>query len=800
MSTRFLTAPHRPLLVLLTAFIPAAYAFYPTGFFDPSSGQLTFVKWPLSIIDVNNDGDVSGPNDGIEYNFEVGNGGDGFTDTEASRVFDGLEEWERISTAYMAFRRGQDIADPVELTQGLDTIDAFNVVALLSEAEIADGAEDVTEGSLGITLTAFTTEDTFITVGNSTFPVNGGEFIDVDIVIAERARDLENEVGDGLFKSAGVILGGLSFGLGWSPLTNFDEDASEAEGVPIEERVVAIRNFDGTISTRGTTSSMFNGVYFYQDGGDLVLSGQDVALDDIAGITFLYPRSDLDLFFEIVQRARTQTRENFASRPLNGTWIRAWGDGDNRAGTSRVPMFDTLSGLYYDLTSPSFAGHFRLKGLFKQLETVNEQVFSASYTVTSSEFLPLVFGDDERIIYDTTHTTSAVGITFDTLFPSEVFDENGNLFGLENINNGTPLVFDLLTRKIVSRDSGKTLDVILAAGRPMFGDQDETCPLNVVIGPVEDGTAAIASLRTFRDNTLLGSPLGVATTDVFYRISPAVTGFLTGSALRLHLAQNVFQLVQWVVTNAEFLLAGVGFMLIAAVAKRQRLGRVMSVLFAIALFVSVSASAQMLPYEISDLLAMSDDVIVGTVTNVESRWVENNTRIVTNTEIEVSDAVKGTHNRNSKVHLHSPTGQVGAVVRRSLQLPSFEVGERVLVFLKSGPKGYTVVGGIAGKYRVVCDSKTSKEYVVPTSMPGHQRLEREIEKMRSGSVEMGSPATASRKPLPVNFEKRVYVALDEFKDYLREVDQAQVSTSINGEPIEIPAKALFPRLGQAPKS
>lgn len=115
-------------------------------------------------------------------------------------------------------------------------------------------------------------------------------------------------------------------------------------------------------------------------------------------------------------------------------------------------------------------------------------------------------------------------IEFDTLFPAEVFRESGNLLGLGNIEQGTPLVFDVLSRKIVSETSGKTLDVILATGRPMFGEQDQTCPLLVREqdclfdggggdggdggdggkGGRRRGAKKLAALRAFRDDTLLG--------------------------------------------------------------------------------------------------------------------------------------------------------------------------------------------------------------------------------------------------------------------------------------------------------
>ncbi|HRK35929.1 MAG TPA: hypothetical protein PLJ47_15140, partial [Candidatus Hydrogenedentes bacterium] len=794
MRTRFHVTPRLVVaFALMMAVLPGAWAFYPLGYFDPlMPGQLVYVKWPLSVLDVDNNGDVSGEGDGVEFNFEVGNevATDGFDETEAVKMLSGMEEWELVSTAFMAFRRGQNVTDKVELTDDLALIDAFNMVSFLSAAEVAGGETDVTAGSLGVTLAAYSFEDTFITIGNSTIPINGGEFLDVDIVLSGAAREFEAEAGGGLFKSGGVILGGLALGLNWSPLSNFDEDASILAGTNVENRVVALRNFDGTIGERGVTSSMLNDVYFYDEGGgSLTLSGQDLAPDDISGLTFLYPRADVDIFFEVSQRARTQTREGLPSTAINGTWVRAWCDADNNSGTGRVPMFDTLSGLYEDLTNPSFAGHFRVKGLFKQLETTNETTFQATYAMTSSEFLPVVFGGDLRSTYDSTHGASAFGISFDTLFPSEVFNETGNLFGLSAVNQGTPLVFDLLTRKIVSQTSGKTLDIILATGRPMFGDQDQTCPLNVIVTPIDGGDTALASIRSMRDNVLLQTAVGAAIADLYYRLAPGAAKSLLDNATALAFAQHAYRSLVWIVNHAEMLLVITGLALLASL-MRRRAGRARALasaafLFAAVLFLAAPANAQMLPYNLQDYLAVSDLVVVGKVSNTESRWIENNTRIVTDTVVEVETCIKGEQNAGGRVHIQHPTGRVGAFARTSQQIPNFTVGEEVLLFLSKEPNGYFVYGGIAGKYLVAPHPRTGEKYVFPTSMPGHVRFEHEAKKMQAaekGDAIVSEPG--KREYMPVNFEQRTLVKLDDFVKHLREVEREQRKRTLTAKKAE----------------
>ncbi len=405
-STTIRAALRTLMLVLLAAVVaPQGWAFYPYGFFN-ESGELVIIKWPLSVLDVNGDGDVSGPGDGVELNIETGNGTDGFTTNEVAKVMAGYEEWERVSSAYIAFRQGPAIVDPIEISAGVDSVDAFNLVLFESEDdEVAQGGS-IVGGALSVTLVANTFDDTYITVGSTTFPVTGGQFIDVDTVISYLAREIENTSDEISLQGLVTAIAGTTFGLGDSPLANYDENATQQQQdqnkfVNVEDRVIAIRNYDGTLSLRGVSSTMINDfVVYLEDNDTLTDSHADLAPDDIGAVTYLYPRSSIDLFFDLDQRARTQARNGFASEPIAGAWIRAWCDADNNPGTARVPLTDTFTGLYQWQVNTDFRGHFSLKNLFKQLETIQEISFSANYTFSCSEFLPPILDQGD---YDTTH-------------------------------------------------------------------------------------------------------------------------------------------------------------------------------------------------------------------------------------------------------------------------------------------------------------------------------------------------------------------------------------------------------------
>ncbi|MCC6486937.1 MAG: hypothetical protein IT364_05500 [Candidatus Hydrogenedentes bacterium] len=775
--SKTIRTPLRAALMILAVMItlPDAHAFYPLGYFDPETGQLTFVKWPLDVLDVDGDGDVSGDEEGIPLTFETGNGEDGFTTVEVDKLFLGCEEWERVASAYIAFRQTQPIVDPVELTAGFDAIDAFNTVAFESEDDITEQGGSLVEGAQAMTFHAYTVEDTAITIGGTSFFIGAGEFVDVDTVVAATAREVENTSDEFTLQGLATLFGGMTIGLGYSPLTNLDESASETEGINVEDRVVALRGFNGELIERGVTSSMFNAFLVYvEENGSYTDSHADLAPDDIAGVTFLYPRSSIDIFFNLNQRARTKAREGFASQPIAGAWIRAGCDADNNSGTARVPMFDTFTGLYEWEQNTDFRGHFELKGLIKQLETVDEIAFVPTYTFSCSEFLPVLYGGDERSVYDTTHGGfmfgDANGFGFDSLFPSEVFAEGENLSGMQNVNQGAALYFDLERRKIVSEVSGKTLDVLLAAGRPMFGDQTAVCPLNVIVAGLET-VQGPTMLRGLRDKVLLNSAAGTALVDAYYRMSPVMAQYLLDHGHVLAAARVLARGLEWMVVHAEWLLASVTLLLCGLLGRRYyRRLRGATALLALAgaatLFAATPADALLTPYDISDYVCLSTDVIHGEVTAVESYWTDNNTRIVTDVTVTVSTVIKGEQNKNGQVHFQLPTGRVGAIVRSSPDLPSFARGEEVVLFLKCQERGFAIMGGIAGKYAVKKDPRTGEKYVLADSISTKTRLEKEIKKMNAvAAVEKGEAPPAKTEPV------RAVVSLHDFVAHLRRVER-----------------------------
>lgn len=118
------------------------------------------------------------------------------------------------------------------------------------------------------------------------------------------------------------------------------------------------------------------------------------------------------------------------------------------------------------------------------------------------------------------------------------------------------------------------------------------------------------------------------------------------------------------------------------------------------LLLSLAASATtMLRADLPELARTSDAIVHGTVRRVESRWSGDGRRIVTDVEIQVTEALKG--QAGSTVLVTQPGGRVGDIGQRVSGLASFTPGEEVVVFLeRRGTQAFRLSGMAQGKYQV----------------------------------------------------------------------------------------------------
>jgi len=120
--------------------------------------------------------------------------------------------------------------------------------------------------------------------------------------------------------------------------------------------------------------------------------------------------------------------------------------------------------------------------------------------------------------------------------------------------------------------------------------------------------------------------------------------------------------------------------------------------------------AQTSQSELKNLSQNADVIITGKVTQQNSNWNENKTRIYTQATIQVDEYLKGGNTGNSIVVSYLG-GEVGDIGELYSHMPKFEDNEEVLVFLEKDDRStnYKVLNGEEGKINVINDPKTGEK-------------------------------------------------------------------------------------------
>ncbi|MDQ1257434.1 MAG: hypothetical protein QG656_2038, partial [Candidatus Hydrogenedentes bacterium] len=569
------------LCILLVAGVTApAYAFFPIGGFGEVDMKLKYALWPLSYMDINGDGDVSGPDEGIELIVESGD--NGFTSDEIVIVKDSFKVWQDIPTCFIGFHYTNTVSDPFDFATAITGLEIVNFVAMETADDVNTLGLDA--GVLGVTLLTFLIDDVNSPADVNPddivpepypakdggekqaygFPITGGQIIKADIVInAEMHRTpvvggvpVWGTEGLADLKSTVVHEVGHMIGLTHTALNNLGvvgdiyDAITSIEDVPllVESPAFSQRDATGQLVKVGVTPTMWPFYFFVDNGtGDLVGGWQDLAPDDIAGASFLYPRGSQDAFFSLTHWARTQTRADFPSLPIGGAHVVAWVAADNDPATSRVPLISTMTGMYEPELQVYFNGRFMLHGLLKDIETLGGTTpFPATYTITLN---PINGTDITRMAPpnftpDELHSIRGSNTSYNTNFLSEVFHETGNLLDMANKDVGTPLMYDRERAQIVSADSEKALAVILPGEAPMFGDTIQMCPWNVLMAGVKTNNLS-NGLRALRDNVLVKTALGAAIVDTYYSLAPGAASFLMRHSYVLAVAHACGAGLEW---------------------------------------------------------------------------------------------------------------------------------------------------------------------------------------------------------------------------------------------------------------
>jgi hypothetical protein len=132
--------------------------------------------------------------------------------------------------------------------------------------------------------------------------------------------------------------------------------------------------------------------------------------------------------------------------------------------------------------------------------------------------------------------------------------------------------------------------------------------------------------------------------------------------------------------------------------------RVAAAAFFAVLLGGASRATTLLELGFPDLARQADRIVIGTVTRIEGRWDSTHRFIHSDVTLSVEQSLRG--DTSPEIVLRTLGGYVGSVGQLAHGAATFEVGERVLVFLTAWEDGVPKVLGYAqGKSRIVSDGQ-----------------------------------------------------------------------------------------------
>jgi hypothetical protein len=123
----------------------------------------------------------------------------------------------------------------------------------------------------------------------------------------------------------------------------------------------------------------------------------------------------------------------------------------------------------------------------------------------------------------------------------------------------------------------------------------------------------------------------------------------------------------------------------------------------------VSIHSQNIQSRIQQLSKRADVILTGKVINQKSQWNHDQTKISTQSTIQVYEYLKG-NNIDKSITVTTPGGEVGDVGELYTHMPKFSNDEEVLLFVKKDKNNadYKIVDGEDGKLTLLKNEKTGE--------------------------------------------------------------------------------------------
>jgi hypothetical protein len=156
----------------------------------------------------------------------------------------------------------------------------------------------------------------------------------------------------------------------------------------------------------------------------------------------------------------------------------------------------------------------------------------------------------------------------------------------------------------------------------------------------------------------------------------------------------------------------------------------------------------LLPAEFREIVAGSQLIVYGRVSDIRSEWSADRRRIDSVLSIEVGSYLKG--GPGETVTVRVPGGQIGRYKSVTIGAPEFRAGDEAVFFLTARGPGVAQVFGLSqGVFRVRRDTRTGQRLVVPPALMA-----------RGEAPEVVARGAADRRPLALDaFATQVRTAM-----------------------------------------
>ena len=193
----------------------------------------------------------------------------------------------------------------------------------------------------------------------------------------------------------------------------------------------------------------------------------------------------------------------------------------------------------------------------------------------------------------------------------------------------------------------------------------------------------------------------------------------------------------------------------------------LGVLFAISLWPGELRATNQEMATLQILTQRAEMIVVGRCTAIKSAWNGKRTLISTYVSYDVEETIKGGV-RDQQIVVKTLGGTVGSITQMVVDGPTFEVGERALLFLTASdePATFRIQGLRRGKLKIHSDSRTGERFLMRDASRLMQGAERRgVPLQGENSI---APSQPVQSPSSVPRKEPLLQALQEIQRYLQQ--------------------------------